>query len=739
MRVAEVAALVVAFSCGLGKHADATPVRIVVEIDGGHRQPLVGRLLLRPEPIGPQHQPLRTIEHLITLPGQREIELPTGTVWRAQVLAEGFWSDNEVLAVPSAASSLTLRLVQAGILHGLVDTPRGITATEIVIRLGTTGGPRRTLRPNTITCQIRDRSWRCAVPAGIHDAQFRVGRSVPIYRWSIRVRPAEATDLGTLRFQEGASLVGWIRTSDAAPLSQSCRVQLSVERRDDGAVDLARPLTLLNRQAIPNKDGFFQMSGVGPGRYLLTIEERGYAVARKRPIRVESGRETEILEPLVLERPEELSLALAPPLSPSRRPWHVRVVSRDDTYAGQADEDGKWRQKGVAIGSYTVYVGDTEQSRWVAQEIEVQSGQSELLVQVPVVAIRGRVKVGKEPVHAVLWFGGRMGKRRIRLETNQDGFFEGHLPEAGTWPLQLTAADVVQVTVDPVEVQSEGELDIRLPDTTLAGEVVDEAGTPVARAEVDLLNATKQRGGDRLQTDEEGRFKARGLPPGKGLLMAEAGTKSSDWVPFELSEGIDSPRLRLVVREALELKGRVVDGPEPVPGALIVAWPDLGTAEVGVTRGSSATSDAEGKFSLTAPPGLQALNLLVNAPGRAMRLIRVNVDRTKLIELVVTPYGGRLVVENQGGTGRYSPLIVHQGVFTTLSSLQRAQGRPALADDQRVIIESLEPGEYALCIGGAAATALRRGTAPPASACTNGTVPPLGELVLRSAPPSAPD
>ena len=102
-------------------------------------------------------------------------------------------------------------------------------------------------------------------------------------------------------------------------------------------------------------------------------------------------------------------------------------------------------------------------------------------------------------------------------------------------------------------------MEIEVPDTQLEGEVVDAAGRPVPEAEVSVISRRLPGNRDRedpnrrlpppmseITADDQGRFEAWGLPPGKMLVAAEKGVLSSDIVPVNLEEGRvgepDSPR-----------------------------------------------------------------------------------------------------------------------------------------------------------------------------------------------------
>jgi hypothetical protein len=194
----------------------------------------------------------------------------------------------------------------------------------------------------------------------------------------------------------------------------------------------------------------------------------------------------------------------------------------------------------------------------LTEEVEVTGGQAPLLVQVPLVEIHGRLRQGDEPLAATLWFGGLAGARRIRFDADEDGELSGFLPEEGLWKVELVEESAgLRVGLEPVEVRRlpgarRAEVEIVVPDTTLAGEVVDEAGkaAPGASIQVDSADPRERQKGSRFEVDAEGKFRIRGLAPGPAGVEAEAGEQTSGWVPITIVDKGESPWLRLVGPEA---------------------------------------------------------------------------------------------------------------------------------------------------------------------------------------------
>jgi hypothetical protein len=292
-------------------------------------------------------------------------------------------------------------------------------------------------------------------------------------------------------------------------------------------------------------------------------------------------------------------------------------------------------------------------------------------------------------------------------------------------------AEGLRLALHPVEIKTSpgkrwAEVDLTLPDTLVVGEVVDESGRGLSTADVasiDLADQTQTH----LTTDDRGHFKLRGLQPGSTIFEAEADGKSSGPVSWSVEEGHESPFLRLTVRERIVIRGRVLTPRGPVPGAEIQAWPDLDQGPLAGIENSVTGPD--GSYNLSVPAGSRTLNLLVFAPGFALRILRAPIQPGQPLDIPLEPQGGALAITLKRGIGKAgpSPLLLHGGAFALLQLLGRwvtLQG--GTADRGKLILENVEAGDYSLCTGGAAAA---RGEAPQAS-CQSGYLAAGSELGL---------
>jgi hypothetical protein len=629
-----------------------------------------------------------------------------------------------------------------GKVRARIEGPAGEPAPrEISLRLSLSpqAKDRRALpTESSVSCPVRESGFTCEVPAGVFDLRIKGEGLIPVYRWGVVVEAGKDRNLGNLSFQRGSSVAGWVVLKSGDLFGQKIRVELS---RESSGLPATREeydrLRSLSLKTEANERGFFQFSGVPPGTYVVAAAGDGFASARRGSIVVRESLQSEILEPLELGKPLELEVRLEPPLDPFGKPWQLRLlqsevagVLNDGVWEGTASPEGLWRRPGLAPGGYRLLVLGDADERWAAHELQLDSGQTSVEIKIPLVPVRGTVTLGKEPLVATLWFGGRRGGRRIRIDSDEKGRYAGLLPQEGTWPLEIAAAEQhLRLALDPVEVtvpsgKTTATVNVRVPDTRLAGEVVDSANHRVPGALVSVFRS----GASQVETDEKGEFELRGVKPGIAGIEAEDDTRTSGAVEVRIEEEQENPRLHLILQETLKVNGRVVSSLGPVPGAELTAFPSLD--QVGFATAVSAVTGPDGQFTLALHSGTARIDLLVLAPGFALRMLPIGLQPARPLEISVEQDGGTLVLEVPEDHSAF-PLLAHAGTFTVPALLQRwAVLQGSRRTPGRLVLPNVEPGAYSLCIR--ASADLRQGKEPPADGrCESGILPPLGELRLR--------
>jgi hypothetical protein len=724
---------------GHGTATSAAPLRIDVRLAGATSASKPVAVLRVTSQTAPEESRRASEPLEITVPGQRKLDLGLG-IWRIQAEAAGYWSEEQVVSLKEGQeNAVELLLFPTGLLRARIEMPRGMNVPgRLDVRFGPAPGSKRKsgIPEGVIPCPVRADTWECPAPAGTLDLRLRGEGLVPLYRWGVSLEAGKILDLGVLAFRPGASVVGQV-VNEAGLAVVDTPVELSPELL--GA--LAEPSTGQRLQALSltartNERGFFQFEGVAPGTYAVTASGTGMALTRVSPVLVREGLEAQILDPLVLARPVTVRVDLSPPVDPYGNVWKVRLLKESNAggamgTAGQgiAGKEGRWTQGGLAPGRYRLQIlGDLE-SRWIDREIEVSAADPTVPIDIPVVEVQGRLRLGDDPLSGTLWFGGGTGARKIRFDADEDGEFEGFLPEEGTWPLDLVSEEEgLRLALEPVEIRvpkgkRAAQVEIRVPDTTLEGEVVDESGRAVAGA---VISFTGSRKVSEVNANDEGRFRIRGLKPPYAFVEAEEGDRTSGPVQALLEDGSKSPWLRLVLRANLEVRGRVTSAAGPVPGAEVMAWPSVG--EVPFASDDSAVTGPDGGFSLRFPAKTRSLALFVSAPGHAFHMARVSLESAQPLEIPIEGAGGKLVLDRPGPGS--SALLVHGGTFAPLPILAgwADRQRTEQSDPGKLVIPNVESGGYSLCRN--AGADLRQGKEPPSGICVSGVLAPNGELSL---------
>lgn len=453
------------------------------------------------------------------------------------------------------------------------------------------------------------------------------------------------------------------------------------------------------------------------------------------------------------EPPFSMALRLDPAFDPWQRPWKVQLTTgvREGSWPrvlaeAATDETGLARLSGLDSRQAVLVVQDADNRRWHEQELELYPDMPEVFVALDVVAVEGRLSRGEDPLEGTLAFGTTQGSD-IRMRSGQNGRFSGYLPSEGIWEVELVDSrdDYDAQRLRSVEVKRRpgktyAEVELRVPATTLAGRVLAE-GKPVVKAGVTVVRELEASQRERHKspavreaittTDAEGRFRLRGLEPGKLSLRAAQGERDSDWVRFELREEAWPEEVVLELLQRQTLSGMIHFGSLPVAGARLVALPALPSQ--GQRAGYlEATTGAGGEFELSVPSSAPSLDLLVAAPAFGAEMVRlvkhddgwgspligIGSDMGTLRVPVTDRTGDRdfsagLIVSRNGASFRLSALV---RLLTLFGQLDLGPGQ--------VLLRGLAAGNWTLC-------------REEDRTCRSGELPALGDLTLD--PPAAGD
>ncbi len=314
----------------------------------------------------------------------------------------------------------------------------------------------------------------------------------------------------------------------------------------------------------------------------MIAERDGYAATRRSDIELRARSESVVDPAIVLERPVSLDLVVEPAHDPWNEPWRIQLYAVQDpdevrtlVAEKRVSEAGSIRQEGLAPGQFELRVVDGDSSTWLVRSIEVHASTGTLFVAVPLIPIRGVVLIGDEPISGTVWFGGKNREQKIKIATDDDGRFSGHLPREGPWAVDVSWDDVTRgarkVEVRRRPGQREAIVEIRFPDTELHGRVLDARGEEVRGATVLVLDEDRDRDGNRqraavVESDEEGQFAIRGLYPGQFFLQASTATADSDVVGHQLVEDLEGVDVVLRLEAGEEIHGIVTANGRPLAG-----------------------------------------------------------------------------------------------------------------------------------------------------------------------------
>lgn len=455
--------------------------------------------------------------------------LPAGE-WEGALQADGYWMPRRRIAASAANGVVTIDVWRTAPVQGkfvLAAKNDALPKTFALAVESPPGSKGPTVGPDTrFDCPVgADGSWSCSVPAAKLDLVLRAKGFTPQYKWDVAVARDAATNLGTATLRRGASFVAWLDSASAKALKAPAHAQL-VRMTMTGSATAGPRLMQPVADSAFNARGMVQLAPVPPGTYTLEVTAPGFAPARLDQIQVYERSESVLRAPIRLQPPIAIRLSLLPPRDPAGRPWHVTVdrineLTYGSTRAGKgaADQNGLFVVAGQGAGRFRTSVADANDNRYVDRELEIHGeADAQRTIEIAVRGIRGTVAVGKKPLAATLYFGGRDGTERIRTTSNDEGSFAVALPHAGKWRVDVDAPDEDIFTAVTAQVpEKRDDVKIELPDNELAGWVTGADGKRAASAEVMVGTPA---GPSLRRAGPDGRFRFRAVAAGVANVMA---------------------------------------------------------------------------------------------------------------------------------------------------------------------------------------------------------------------------
>lgn len=721
-----------------------------------------------------------------------ELRLPVGSRWVVTAELPGFWVRRQTLIAETSGGGSDSRTSGGGALRLTLSLwPLGEVRGQL--RVAVSSGPTpalprqlwvktvplpsflkaRKTPPGTIPCPVAvDGAFRCTIPVGTFDlaitAPVEAGLT-PAYFWGVKVPVSELPDrgtspmadsdtssaearsgssgatLGTVTLRRGSSMAAWVAVEGGKIDPEGCVARLTplaCAADPDTRIETSRMAT----EVQVGGDGFVQFTGLTPGLYELAVQQPGYAPARALAVQVQPGRETFVVEPLVLRQPVDLLLQVRPELDPWGQPWGVQLLfpkdgtarSHQQAFLGSADQGGLLTAARQAAGQYVVALEDSR-GNLVFWEEKLLDDSGIATIEIPRLWVEGDLRLGEEPLSGKLAFSYAQGRGKVLMRADGAGHFEGFLTGEGFWAVRIEAGEQQISSERLVEIEDEGDgtayLDLELPDNEIHGRVVDDQGRPVPGSWVVARAGSEVVASD--NTDSGGRFRLRALPPGKLSLAAEAeGLGVAGPLSLSLADDGEEGPFELRLRPLRQITGMVLFEGNPVLGArvvLIARPPAQGVAE--------ASTGSAGTFTLQLPAEVSAVVAVAGGGSFALRGVPLSLNGEPLT-LRLTQHAGELEIvlpfsEREGFRRGLRPALFQHGVEVTTPLLDRDGRRLVLATEDRTVstVPNLAPGEYTFCL-------LPTGEGSPGAgprgggACDSGWLAAGGGLVLQ---PEVPD
>ncbi|HSN27857.1 MAG TPA: carboxypeptidase regulatory-like domain-containing protein, partial [Kofleriaceae bacterium] len=405
-----------------------------------------------------------------------------------------------------------------------------------------------------------------------------------------------------------------------------------------------------------------------------------------------------------------------------RTAWMVRGVQETTT-----DQGGSFRFAGLPDGTYRVRAARpsaSEAALWLSRGVAATPNAAPIQV---VVAGDGRAtgKVVFDDGKPATAFTVRLEDTRPLAFVTKDGAFA--VPAvAGTYTLTVAGPGFVttgkQVTIAEGKDTDAGTITVH-PGRSITGRVLDEHGSPVAKATVaagalltgggaDLYIKSESIGAKDTETDAQGRFALDGFPPAPLTVVAGkpgAGRSAS----VQLPATSDSATLDLVLGPTAGLAGKVTRGGQPLADTVVIANP------VGAMASNFfVTTGPDGTFTLDAlTPGAYLVYPMIGGGGNApkdmyMRRVEVAAGAKTTTELDATPGPVTLDVSVKTDKGAAIPMAGLLAIALTIdpeSAEQLRDGSLFPVTDTTVPmhmrmvmggaaeIANMRPGAYTLC------------------------------------------
>jgi hypothetical protein len=696
-------------------------VDISIEAPRETDSPVVRGVLIATPALKQVSSDLGEIRKEIFIPGSQSLDLSAAEAWKIEVDAPGFWSPPHLYSPNTGEDRMALKLIPTTEIRGFfrLETTTELPATaEMRFKYHHTTS-RESTTTATRKCALEFPFWSCSVPRGRLDLRLKAEGFVPHYYWEVDVD--QPLDFGRTVIKRGNSLFGRVATADDSPIGDDCEVAaapLSALMPDSRTKERLRSKTTTS---LVDPRGFFHITELDEGTYGLTIKKPGWSPLETGPLLLKSNVDLELAETLILSRPVALTIAVQPALDSNGGTWALRLAESDDGEIVASEPvaaNGIWKKPGLAPVDYSLWILDSVGNSVYHDSLSLTTDSNEFTIQLDTVLVEGTITLGDTPLVADLQFGGRHGAVSVKMSSDELGQFTGILPRDGYWSLDIEGKSsrihrrLPRVQVGPA-IDGTASLDITLPDTLIQGEVVYEDNRPASDAKIVLMPVEIAERVTSADADESGFFELRGQAPGHYRIEAHSrgSNKSvSDTVTGEVKKSQSWTGIKLVLRESITLRGRVVSAlsGQAVPGALVLPETVPGQPDQVVIMPQGRTNE-NGFFSFDLPRRLRQVDLSVLAVGFLLEKVNVKIgENGNQVTIPLAQDGGgslrlKFNTSNQGLErvldGERFPVVYSDRMLAySLNFLRlwaRMHGTPFRGED--LVIPKMQPGIYYVC------------------------------------------
>lgn len=543
------------------------------------------------------------------------------------------------------------------------------------------------------------------------------------------MEPPKTTSLGTISFVPGASVRGSVHPVRGR--ADVCHVDLALVTRNAPASASMEGLKPTRTTVDPK--GRFRFLGVAAGRYRVTAG-CPQLVDDSQEIDVVPKLEAEILAALRPDEPKSVLVVLSSPFDTLGKPWSLALWRvEDDNHEpvplAATGTNGEWKLEGLrARARYLVDVRDSLGFDWKSVEFIPDDSGGRVEIDVEGYRFRGRISLGQAPIVADLVFGGRRGNR---FQSDERGEFKGELPRLGLWRVEIHTESGVQrvLKVPVVKPPSavEASVEIVLPGGTVEGSIVEPSGTLAARATLTFSTTSNKESFEQLVV-EGGRFRLSGLPDESLTMTASSVSGSSEPTVVDVGDESVPGQITLQLKGLKWFRGRVV-GVDGVGVAGATVFP-LMRPEASSDLSAPMAAELDGSFEVPLRPGASHVDLVISAPGYAVRVLRAPADHPEQTRILLGVSGGTLRISTAKRTGKI-PVLYHAGAYVVAMAIPLVSSvrMPPPERPDELVVSGMEPGEYTVCFVDPSAWPPRPETV---SGCASGVLHASAVVVLES-------